>query len=368
MMIITTGVLISNPALSNQCTSITEVPFIIKNPGCYILEQDVFIKEPGQNAISIQTNDVKLDLNYHMINGPHLLKGWGNGIYANKVNNINIKNGTISGFLYGVKIEGGDSGENSNSISINDMIITNNYFRGILVEAQDARISNNYVLNTGGTEFFENPFPMAIEVKGTSCIIKNNKINGIYLKGVGEGLGISLSHERENCVVSHNQVSTPSSSNGTYGIWLSGLNNKSLVYQNVIEGFIFPFSQPVNNSELTVNFKNNILKKIACNSKNYKTNYMRLPSTNKFINNIKECPVLVHSLEKKYTETPNNPELTFLYATAKYQCNEEPRPGAKECCTLQKESILLFQAAADMGIYEAKRTLPTMKDVIKKYC
>ena len=92
-------------AAAVTCTPISSLPAAITEPGQYCLMKNLLAKHDqgsGGAAISIQADNVDIDLRGHIIDGSH-------GVFLQAVtaednSHIWIHNGTIRGFLYGVLI------------------------------------------------------------------------------------------------------------------------------------------------------------------------------------------------------------------------------------------------------------------------
>jgi hypothetical protein len=77
-------------------TASTTFPIIINKAGSYVLTSNLIVSDPNANAITIEVNDITLDLNGHKIQGPGT--GTGHGIEADNKYSITIKNGRVWGF------------------------------------------------------------------------------------------------------------------------------------------------------------------------------------------------------------------------------------------------------------------------------
>ena len=75
-------------------------PIVINTKGSYVLTSNLVMSadQPDTNAIEITANDVTLDLNGHMIQGPNTGSGDGCGVYGYDRHTITIKNGRVWGF------------------------------------------------------------------------------------------------------------------------------------------------------------------------------------------------------------------------------------------------------------------------------
>ena len=89
-----------------NCTAITSLPYTISTQGVYCLTDHLSTAITTGNAITINTNNVVLDLNGFKLGG--LSAGLGtqaHGIYAYQRQNITIKNGTVRGFFIGIYLD-----------------------------------------------------------------------------------------------------------------------------------------------------------------------------------------------------------------------------------------------------------------------
>ena len=75
-----------------------DIPKTISSSGSYYLTEDVNISAAGI-AITVDANDVTIDLAGFVLSGPDLSSY---GIYMNGRSNVEIRNGTVRDFLYGI--------------------------------------------------------------------------------------------------------------------------------------------------------------------------------------------------------------------------------------------------------------------------
>src|SRR5689334_15611004 len=84
-----------------QCTPISGVPVTISAAGTYCLTTDLYVG--SGTAITIQADNVVLDLNGHALAGPGGSSS--TGIYSNLHRGLRIRNGTVRNFSSGVLID-----------------------------------------------------------------------------------------------------------------------------------------------------------------------------------------------------------------------------------------------------------------------
>ena len=144
--------LLFGDAGASDCMVIDKIPASITKPGCYLLNSDWVLTEPNVDGIVIKANDVRIDLNGHVIKGFKSPSSTSNGIYGDSIKNIIIENGTIDGFFYGIRLDGKYGGGRHSGIYIKGVNVIDSYFRGIMVESSGVKLFGNNILRTGFTE------------------------------------------------------------------------------------------------------------------------------------------------------------------------------------------------------------------------
>jgi hypothetical protein len=177
-------------------------PATLSRPGRYKLAGNL-IAPGGLRAIEVTVNDVTIDLNGFTIRGA---PPGAYGIYAEGVARLNVSNGTITGFGYGVYASGGTGAV------VDDMRFVSNSSAGV-AGGQYARIRNSTIANNG--------------VQGISCgqcLIEGSIVTGHSFYGilVGFGGGTLIG----NVIVGNGQQGISSTFTG------SGYGNNILVGNN----------------------------------------------------------------------------------------------------------------------------------------
>lgn len=369
-LITTTVLLVSRIAFANECVEFSKIPIQITESGCYKLKADLLLNDSTTDAVTIKANNVKIDLNGHRIEnlaGPQVR---GNGIYANSVRNISIENGHINGFFYAIRIDGSSDGKSSENIKVSNIFAKNNYFRGFSIEAVGAVVEKNKIKNTGGSTVFSDAFSIAVELKGRSCKVANNHIEGVFPIGIGEGVGISLSNNRNNCAAINNVINNRANGRGTFGVWLAYEDVYTTIKKNKIVGFVFPYNVPrLTDKQRTVMKKTTILDNVSedvvCSPYSYKSYYQGLDRSNRFTGKKYDCSVLIESRKKNYLRNISDSHSLFQLAVSKYGCFNEPPLSDTDCCREQEEAIPYYEKAASLGLAEAARVLPAVKNAVR---
>jgi hypothetical protein len=135
-------------------TPISSVPFTISAGGTYILTAGLVYSASTGNAITVNANNVIIDLNGHYL----ICSVSGNtatGIFASNKLNIRVRNGEILKFFHGVGFDF-SSGTNNNIGHVVESIGFWNNNIGVWFHQTEASVVRNCIFNGGlaGIDFF----------------------------------------------------------------------------------------------------------------------------------------------------------------------------------------------------------------------
>ena len=213
-------------AALESCTPISSVPFVISEAGVYCLKSNLGWSSYGGNAISIEADNVVVDLAGWTLDGEGAgpLNG-AIGIYAEKRKNITIRNGTIRGFNYGIRLEelDPDFGDSARHL-IEYIHAVNNIAAGIRAVGLDIVARHNRVTGTGDSDYPSTV--VGLGIFGLGCRVLDNDVtdtsgNTAIVAGI-------FMNSCEDAVISNNRVTIVNNANQdtgtTYGIYASGSN------------------------------------------------------------------------------------------------------------------------------------------------
>jgi hypothetical protein len=205
-----------------NCTPITSLPATIDTQGIYCLTGNLATSITSGNAITINANNVTLDLNGWKIGGQAAGAGTAAiGIYSTAVN-VTVKNGIVRGFRDGIILEG-------RGAVVRDMLIDQNTTVGILVDGSGAVIDHNQVVDTGGSTASANISAIGIEAGGTGSTVINNMVSNLTATGSSDEYGIAAtgnnSTVRDNVITDTTKPTGGGSSYGVYQSLSSAVNN-----------------------------------------------------------------------------------------------------------------------------------------------
>lgn len=242
-------------ASTSLCKAITLLPAKINRSGVYCLKTNLRTGMISGNAITINADNVVLDLNGFMID--NLAAGAGtetNGIYAYQRQNITVRNGTLRGFYIGINLKDTTPYTTSAGHLIEEIRASQNRAIGIFMAGTGSTIRNNQVAETGGSTLV--PDAYAINTVGNGTRVLANDVENVAAYGNGDAFGI-YAVIASNSTVAGNRVSNLSApvKQGT-GIFLaSGIN--IIVRDNSLSGMALGIK--FQNSGVTGKYMNNVV-------------------------------------------------------------------------------------------------------------
>ncbi|MHC4338528.1 MAG: right-handed parallel beta-helix repeat-containing protein, partial [Planctomycetota bacterium] len=146
----------------------SDIPLTISTAGSYYLTEDV---NSASTAITVNVNDVTIDLMGYQMVGPG--SGNNDGIYMYGRSNVEIRNGTVRDFRYGIYEQWFNHGKGHRVI---DIRVVANASGGIYVTGKNHLVKDCTVRNNGGYGIYA---AFAATVIG----------NTVYKSG-GQGIGV----------------------------------------------------------------------------------------------------------------------------------------------------------------------------------
>jgi len=199
------------------CTPINTLPTVIGTQGIYCLKKDLATSITTGAAITINANNVTIDLNGFKLGG--LGGGAGSqakGIAATGRTNITLRNGSVRGFYAGIHLAGGGSGH-----LIEDMRVEGSLQTGIFIGAAGTIIRRNVISAIGGGSD-SSAYGIYIAANGVS--VTDNVVDGVH--ETYQAVGIMMISGSERGIIAGNEVRDFGAvqSLTSRGIWVSGTN------------------------------------------------------------------------------------------------------------------------------------------------
>jgi hypothetical protein len=213
---------------TGRCDRIRAVPTVISSPGVYCFDHHVGTGITSGAAITIQSDDVVLDLAGFTLAGTAGPAGTARGIVAVGRRNVTIRDGTVRGFEAGISLSGGQNN------LVERIRAEGNVLRGIEnVGGERNVVRQSQVLDTPGRLGAAPPVPpSALGVGGTGSRALDNDVFGFPGKGAAIGVGIAAGGT--GVVVQGNRVGNPPSAGPSAGISVDPGSVDALVIDNRI--------------------------------------------------------------------------------------------------------------------------------------
>ena len=213
-----------------ECIEITSVPTIISSGGVYCLKQNLGTSLNFGPAISIEANNVTIEMNGFRLGGLSAgLNSQASGIVVQARRNVTIRNGTIRGFQTGVRIIGSFS--QSSGHLIEKLLIEQSRSNGIRASGLDMIMRDNRIYTTGPSGVNDAAIGIWVD-SGANVIVENNVIAGVEETSKATGIIVQSSGDVE---VSRNRLSRLSSTGTSVGITV-GFSSDVILEQNVVLG------------------------------------------------------------------------------------------------------------------------------------
>ncbi|MDX2118824.1 MAG: hypothetical protein SFY96_11625 [Planctomycetota bacterium] len=228
--------------LQDIIQTIDRVPLVISTPGKYQFATDLTCDQPGA-AIEIACDNVSIDFAGHELRStlakPETSET--KGVAAHNRKKIRIHSGRITGFTWGVALDG-DAFDRSAALShgwhiVRGMTINDCSFRGVRTSGINCLIVENQIARTGGCTLWPNAFAFGIEAVGPEARVLDNEVIDTAASGSGEAVAISVDSVDGRSLVFRNTVCNRiNQPNRDIGIW-AGTNVAATISANRIEGF-----------------------------------------------------------------------------------------------------------------------------------
>ena len=180
-------------AQGGPCTRhILTLPANITAPGHYCLARN--LSTAAGVAVSIQADDVTLDLRDFTISSTAPPTEITNGVFADSRRNVTVRNGTLRGFYGGVLLAGSlIAGRASNNV-VEDLRVQDSGFFGIQMDGFHSLVRRCTVTDTGGSPLTGTTGGNAFGIllfKGATQALDNSVLN-FYPDGGGTAYGIRV--------------------------------------------------------------------------------------------------------------------------------------------------------------------------------
>jgi hypothetical protein len=243
-----------------NCTVIASVPYTISVKGIYCLTQS-FTTTTANDAITVNADDVVIELNGHTLEGTLGPSTWARGIVAENRKNVTVRNGVVRGFRQGVSLTSNWPFTASHGYLVENMHADRNFKSGIIIMAHHSSIRNNRVTLTGGSTTNSDGV-LALRLTGHGGYVGHNTVIETVDAAALAAIGLYMEYGKgsiiENNVFSNSALSSlPSTAimpvNNSNGVTVVGnrvvnfrtgldMQSGGLYMNNTVGGAVTPFS------------------------------------------------------------------------------------------------------------------------------
>jgi hypothetical protein len=219
------------------CISIAAIPYTITSAGHYCLAASASRSLLAGAAITIAASDVDLNLRRHAITNTAGASSQAYGVYAENVQRVTVRNGSLNGFFTGVFL--GQAPLLARQ-SVTGVIVSGSGAFGIHVEGVGNRVSYNTVTTTGGsTVLGADADVIGIFSSGASASVSHNSVSTFAPIGDGAGHGIVVSNA-DASGISENSISNAAvtQTTGIEADASTGASIRSNVLKNLHYGIV----------------------------------------------------------------------------------------------------------------------------------
>jgi len=242
-----------------NCTVIANLPYTISVKGIYCLTQS--FSTSANDAITVNADDVVIELNGHTLEGTLGPSGWARGIVAASRKNVTVRNGVIRGFRQGIVLYSNWPFTASHGYLVENIHADRNFKSGIVVIASHSSIRNNRVTLTGGSTT-DTGSVLAVRLTGYGGYVGNNTVIETVDAAALGVIGLYMEYGKgsviENNVFSNSALSSLPSfaiqpTNNSDGVTVVGnrvanfrtgldMQSGGLYMNNTVGGAVTPFS------------------------------------------------------------------------------------------------------------------------------
>lgn len=178
-----------------NCTAINSLPVTISVSGIYCLKKDLGTSMTSGAAITINTNNVTIDMNGFRLGG--LAGGPSSsayGIVAQNRSNIEIRNGAVRGFWTAIQFSASVSGGAGGHL-VRDMLIDGSIGNGVaFYGVRNSALRNSRIFDIGLPDSTVQGVGVDVRNGAMDTSIENNTISNVRSGAHAIGIAIVSSH------------------------------------------------------------------------------------------------------------------------------------------------------------------------------
>lgn len=160
---------------------------VLDQPGCFELQEDVVFEADNDYFLLIKSSDVKVEMNGRTVTGPGQ-SSTQSGIYIEGGDKISISNGSIGGFMFGIRGEPSAVGEPLKQIQLKNLEVSNATLIGVKLIAEEVDIDNTHVEAPKEVENRKYDYVFDVSIEAKTCRYVEGKGKRVSLQGPDSAL------------------------------------------------------------------------------------------------------------------------------------------------------------------------------------
>jgi hypothetical protein len=137
------------PAGAQTCTTIPSVPYTVTQPGSYCLTGNLQTAIASGEAISVQADNVTIDLSGFTLQGTAGVSTLTRGVHSWNRRGITVRNGTIAGFFHGILLDSNNLDLSRDHV-VEKVLVRDCTYTGIQMEGVAMILRESTIRDIGG--------------------------------------------------------------------------------------------------------------------------------------------------------------------------------------------------------------------------
>lgn len=224
--------LVMQPA--RAATPIDRLPYAISQSGEYYLSGNLTWSGTSGAALMILADQVTIDLMGHSLTSTAGNTNFAYGITATGRRDVAVRNGSVTGFLFGIRLDGPGEAYVVEGVRMRALYI------GIWVSGRGSIVRGNQLLGTGGSRAGSAyTRPIAIKAAGPGTVVARNTIADVTVPAWyagAEAVGIHATG-MPGGLIEHNVLTNSSREGFTVGMYVNESIGEPATYVLVRDNF-----------------------------------------------------------------------------------------------------------------------------------
>jgi Calx-beta domain/FG-GAP-like repeat len=219
------GVIWDDDGAADAYTPIVTVPYVAAKPGRYRLARSLPSAASSGAAITVDADDVLVDLERQSLWNSAGAGTLACGVYARNRRRLTVQGGVLQGFLVGVFLAADEPYAQPQGSIVRGVRALGSSYAGVWIEGRGNVLSGVEARHTGGaTVFGPDASAFGLLAVGPGAHVSKNVVSDTFGNGGGAGFGIALA-SGDGSLLSLNRISDPVATWDSTGLLVQGSAN-----------------------------------------------------------------------------------------------------------------------------------------------